>query len=162
MRELLLSCVVMRNAILLLASLLFLVSCTFRLINVILSSPSGDTIPFAVELADEPSEWEQGLMFRTNLPEERGMLFVFDEETEHVFWMKNTIIPLDLLFFRGDGSFVSSVTMEPCTADPCPLYSPLGPSRMALEVSAGTVARYGVAPGWLLRVPSLPRASIRL
>ncbi|RPI22311.1 MAG: hypothetical protein EHM57_05495, partial [Actinobacteria bacterium] len=53
------------------------------------------------------------------------------------FWMKNTLLPLDIAFFAGDGSFVDRLTMEPCPGDPCPVYRPSGPYRLAVEVPAG-------------------------
>ena len=69
-----------------------------------------------------------------------GMLFVFDSDTASGFWMKNTLIGLDIAFFASDGSFVDRLTMEPCSSDPCPVYRPSGPYRYAVEVAAGDLA----------------------
>jgi hypothetical protein len=62
---------------------------------------------------------------------------VWDADTGAAFWMKNTLIPLDIAFFSVDGSFVDRLTMEPCNADSCPLYSASGLYRYALEAPAG-------------------------
>ncbi|HET6921867.1 MAG TPA: DUF192 domain-containing protein, partial [Anaeromyxobacteraceae bacterium] len=72
-----------------------------------------------VELAADPAARERGLMFRRELPEGRGMLFVFEEEEEHSFWMKNTLISLDLIFVSGEGRVVGVVSRaEPLSLAP--------------------------------------------
>lgn len=78
------------------------------------------------------------------------MLFVSPTEEEQSFWMKNTLIPLDILFFTSSGDFVSSTTMFPCKEDPCPTYVSTGPARFALEVNAGFVKEHGIRKGWKL------------
>lgn len=90
-------------------------------------------------------------MGRTSLPDKTGMLFVFDTEQPLSFWMKDTLIPLDVLFFRADGTFVSGETMVPCQADPCPVYVSAEPSGLALEVPAGFAAVHSIGGGWSLR-----------
>ena len=69
-----------------------------------------------------------------------GMLFVFPVDSDGGFWMKNTLIPLDIVFFTADGGFVDALTMAPCTEDPCPTYRPGGSYRYALEAPAGDLA----------------------
>jgi hypothetical protein len=69
-----------------------------------------------------------------------GMLFVFQADSEGGFWMKNTLIPLDIAFFTADGGFVDALTMVPCVEDPCPTYRPDGSYRYALEAPAGGLA----------------------
>jgi hypothetical protein len=69
-----------------------------------------------------------------------GMLFVFQADSSGGFWMKNTVIPLDIVFFTADGGFVDALTMAPCTEDPCPTYRPNGSYRYALEAPAGDLA----------------------
>ena len=118
--------------------------------TIILGSSNGTALQLTVELADDPAEWEYGLMERTELPEGSGMLFVFGGEQPLEFWMKNTLVPLDVLFFDAAGLFLSSQTMEPCTADPCPLYPSSKPAKYALEVPAGFVEKYKVEAGWQL------------
>jgi uncharacterized membrane protein (UPF0127 family) len=80
----------------------------------------------------------------------RGMLFVWPDDVSSGFWMKDTLIPLDIAFFAADGSLVDRLSMVPCEADPCPSYRPSGPYRTALEVPAGGFE--GVAP-LVLAVP---------
>ena len=105
----------------------------------------------AVAVADEPGERAQGLMGISDLGDLAGMLFVYDADTQTSFWMKDTIIPLDIAFFAGDGSFVDLLTMEPCATDPCPFYHAAGPFRWALEVPAGDLE--SLATGVTLVVP---------
>jgi uncharacterized membrane protein (UPF0127 family) len=93
-----------------------------------------------VAVADDPEERGQGLMNVEDLGEIEGMLFVFPEEGPGGFWMKDTLLPLDIAFFTNEGELVEVLTMEPCSADPCPLYVPAGAFRFALEVPAGRFA----------------------
>ena len=119
-----------------------------------LLSPSfHEVLQLLVEVADEPSEQQQGLMFRRNISEGGGMLFVFPEPRMLSFWMKNTLIPLDVIFFDSQGMFVSSQRMVPCSSDPCSLYNSDSPARYALEVPAGYVEEHGVGAKWQLRFP---------
>ncbi len=92
-----------------------------------------------VAVADDSDERRQGLMGLEDLGDLDGMLFVFGGDTESGFWMKNTLIPLDIAFFNAEGVFVDGFRMEPCTADPCPTYRPGGSYRYALEMPAGTM-----------------------
>jgi len=93
-----------------------------------------------VAVAETPSQRSQGLMGVTDLGGLDGMLFVFQVDSDGGFWMKNTLIPLDIVFFTADGSFVDALTMAPCTGDPCPTYRPGGSYRYALEAPAGDLA----------------------
>jgi hypothetical protein len=93
-----------------------------------------------VAVADDPGERSQGLMFVESLGDLDGMLFVFDRDVRSGFWMKDTLIRLDIAFFSSDGVFVDGLTMEPCEVDPCPNYRPGGSYRYALEMPAGTMA----------------------
>ncbi len=115
-----------------------------------LLSPAGDQHGFSVEIADDPGEWEQGLMRRTRLNDNTGMLFMFKEAQPLSFWMKNTLIPLDIVFFDTDNRFLSAKTMEPCASDPCAIYPSDGSALTAFEVSAGTVKRLGIGPEGML------------
>ncbi|HEY7666318.1 MAG TPA: DUF192 domain-containing protein [Xanthobacteraceae bacterium] len=100
---------------------------------------------FAVELASTPEEQARGLMFRRELPEGQGMLFDFHQEQPTTFWMKNTYIPLDMIFIRGDGRILR------IAENTVPLSEALvpsgGPVRAVLEVVAGTAKKLGIAPG---------------
>lgn len=100
---------------------------------------------FAVEMAVTPEEQSKGLMFRKELPEGQGMLFDFHREQEATFWMRNTYVPLDMIFIRGDGR------IHRIAANTTPLSEALvnsgGPVRAVLEVVAGTARKLGIAPG---------------
>lgn len=109
-----------------------------------IASKSGVHV-FAVELASTPQEQATGLMFRRELPEGRGMLFDFHRDQPTSFWMKNTYIPLDMIFIRGDGRILR------IAENTVPLSENLIPSggsvRAVLEVIGGTARKLGIAPG---------------
>lgn len=91
-----------------------------------------------VEIADTPYLWSKGLMFRESLPDDGGMLFVFPDEKERAFWMKNTRIPLDMLFISADKRIVSiRKNAVPCTTLACPSYASGERAMYVLEVNAG-------------------------
>ena len=110
---------------------------------------NGDLLPitlpngtkFFVEVADTDQLREQGLMHRDHLAKDRGMRFVFEHEQIWAFWMKNTLIPLDVLWLDAEGRIVDVAEgMQPCEATPCPLYHPDQASSFALEIAAGRYA----------------------
>ncbi len=101
--------------------------------------------PFQVELAVTPEETARGLMFRKELPEGRGMLFDFKTDRPVSFWMKDTPLPLDIIFIRGDGRILRiAENTEPFSERLIPSG---GPVRGVLEVIAGTARKLGIAPG---------------
>ncbi len=118
-----------------------------------LTSPAGHSVEVTAEIARTEQTRRMGLMGRTELPNGHGMLFEFPQEQELQFWMKDTLIPLDILFFDTFGRFVSGTTMEPCNGDTCPIYPSEGPARYALEIAAGKAAEKGVGTGWTLTLP---------
>ena len=120
--------------------------------TVVLTAPSGREISIPVELADDDDERAMGLMHRKELARGTGMLFVFEDEKPLHFWMKNTHIPLDILYFNDAREFVSSQSMDPCTTDYCRTYPSCRAARYALEVNAGFVEKEGVGEGWKLKV----------
>lgn len=122
---------------------------------VLLTGPDGSQKTVFAEVADSDMERQNGLMNRTSLNVSTGMLFVFDQPQELSFWMKNTKIPLDILFFNDEGAFVSRAAMEPCLDDPCSIYPSHGPSLYALEVNFQEPATVNVGPGWKLTVPQI-------
>lgn len=112
-----------------------------------LSTSKGDFI-FGVEIADTSEERTKGLMYRENMEENHGMFFIFDSESELNFWMKNTYIPLDIIFFDVDKKVLSiHKNVQPCKNDPCELYSSLRPAKYVLEVNAGVSDLLNVQEG---------------
>ncbi|MCK4657936.1 MAG: DUF192 domain-containing protein [Phycisphaerae bacterium] len=112
---------------------------------------------FRVWIADDPQEVTQGLMFVTKeqmspLPDgtDRGMLFLFDYDRTTGFWMRNTIIPLDIAFIGADGAIVTIHTMAPLVEQS---YWPDGPYRYALEVNANLFSEYGIRKGDQVQIP---------
>ena len=85
------------------------------------------------ELALTPAQQQRGLMFRRKAPAD-GMLFVFPEDTRGGFWMKNTLVPLTIVFFDRAGKRVRKLSMTPCRKDPCAIYDPGRRYRFALEL----------------------------
>jgi len=112
-------------------------------------------VDVVVEIVDTPAARERGLMYRSALADGAGMLFVFDEEAEHAFWMKNTLIPLDMIFIRGDGTIAgirentTPLSLAPVTVG--------RPSRWVLEVPGGWAARNGVRTGDRVELPPAAR-----
>ena len=111
------------------------------------------TLRFHVEVVDTADERALGLMNRESLPRFSGMLFVYDRPQPVAFWMKNTLIPLDILYFDTDRRLVSmQLNVPPCKGDPCPIYPSNAPARYVLEVSAGTAHRIGAQVGDELKI----------
>jgi uncharacterized membrane protein (UPF0127 family) len=107
---------------------------------------------FQVELATTPPQRERGLMGRTQLAPNGGMLFVFEQSARHCFWMRNTPLPLSIAFVDADGRIVSLADMQPHTET---LHCPPADIRYALEVRQGEFRRRGIAPH--AQVDGLPR-----
>jgi uncharacterized membrane protein (UPF0127 family) len=100
---------------------------------------------FSVEVVANDAERQKGLMFRKELPEGTGMLFDFQVEAPVSFWMKNTYVPLDMIFIRGDGTIASiAQNTEPMSERLIPSNAPV---RAVLEVIAGTTRKLGIKPG---------------
>ena len=103
------------------------------------------TTTFDVEIADTKSAREHGLMYRTSLPDRHGMLFDFGTDRDVIMWMKNTAIPLDMIFIEANGR-VRRIEHN-TTPESLRLIRSGGPVRSVLEVSAGTAQKYGIEPG---------------
>ena len=115
---------------------------------------------FAVEVADDDAERARGLMFRDSLAAEKGMLFIHDIEEPQAYWMKNTKIPLDILYFDSARRLVSQQRDVPaCTlGDGCPPYPSDAPARYVLELNAGQAEAIGLKDGTELKFgPGIPR-----
>lgn len=111
-------------------------------------STSGGTVETSpLWVADSDAERERGLMGRTSLPPDAGMVFRFPEPTDSGFWMKDTLLPLSIAFWGADGRIVAILDMEPCSADPCPIYRPGASYDTALEMRHGWFDEHGVEIG---------------
>lgn len=109
---------------------------------------------YSVEVATTEPQRERGLMFRDSLPPDHGMLFIHDREEPQAYWMKNTRIPLDILYFDNARRLVSQQRdVPPCTlGDACPPYPSLAPARYVLELNAGQAAELRLQDGVELRI----------
>jgi uncharacterized membrane protein (UPF0127 family) len=107
----------------------------------------GGPVRLDVEIADTDERREFGLMFREALPADSGMVFVYQTDETGGFWMKDTLIPLSIAFYDSNGRILRILDMEPCRADPCPVYDPGVAYRGALEVNRGAFRRWGVEAG---------------
>ena len=102
------------------------------------------------EVARTPMQTQTGMMFRREMAQHEGMLFVFDGLERRCFWMKNTLLPLSIAFIADDGRIVSLADMQPqseeshCSAEPV---------RFALEMNQGWFAKRGIKPGFKLKGP---------
>ena len=110
------------------------------------TTPDGRRIQ--LEVAANDNARARGLMFRERLADDRGMLFLFRDDDRHSFWMKNTLIPLDMVWLDASGTIVHIERgVPPCPGDPCPSVGPELDSRNVLELSSGGAARYDLEPG---------------
>ncbi len=120
--------------------------------EVVFINETGVEYSIRAEVADEPLEREQGLMFRNSMPEDAGMLFVFETERRVSFWMKNTFIPLDIIYFDQDLRVVK--IYENTTPNQTnELYDSEYLIKYALETNAGWVERSGIQVGDFVRLP---------
>ena len=112
---------------------------------------------YEVELAMDDASRMQGLMFRDQMAESHGMLFVFDRQEQQAFWMRNTRIPLDIIYFDDALRLVSvAAGVPPCTTQNCPSYPSKGSARFVLELNAGQARRLKLATGDVLTLaPSI-------
>ena len=122
---------------------IFLSNCA-AISNQVLIDNGKSLIKVNVEIADDNNERMNGLMFRKNLDKNSGMLFVFDDEKNQTFWMKNTLIPLDIIFIGKDMKIVDIKHATPCNEDPCKLYQSSKPAKYALEVNGNFTIKNGI------------------
>ena len=114
---------------------------------------------YSVEIADDDAERARGLMFRDEMADTHGMLFIHEREEPQSYWMKNTHIPLDILYFDNARRLVSQQRdVPPCSlGDACPPYPSNAPARYVLELNAGEAARLGLQDGAELKLgPGIP------
>ena len=114
---------------------------------------------FTAEIADTPERLERGYMYRREIGPNDGMLFIFSEPGIHSFWMKNTLVPLDIIWMNESFEVVHiQHATPPCVADPCPSYGPMSRVSYVLEVRGGTVRgeRLQVGDRLQITIPELP------
>lgn len=103
---------------------------------------------FELEIADTSEERQEGLMNRSSLEENKGMLFVFEKPGKYSFWMKNTKIPLDMIWINSDNEIVHiKHNAQPCKKDPCESYGPDEEANYVLEINGGLAKKTGLKKG---------------
>jgi uncharacterized membrane protein (UPF0127 family) len=118
---------------------------------------AGGRHKFRVEIATSPAQLQQGLMFRQQLAPDAGMLFDFQHSGRVSMWMKNTLIPLDMLFIDADGRIINIAERTvPYSLDPV---AAAAPARAVLELNGGTATRLGIRPGDRVLFPIFGNAS---
>ena len=116
---------------------------------------------YQVELALDDASRMRGLMFRDQMAATHGMLFAFDQQEPQAFWMRNTRIPLDIMYFDEALRLVSvAAGAPPCTTKSCPSYPSKGPARFVLELNAGHAHRLGLQRGDVLTLSDAVRSRI--
>ena len=105
-----------------------------------------------IEIALTDSERATGLMYRSSMPEDHGMLFIFEEERVLNFWMKNTEIPLSIAYIRENGLIIGIYDMNPFDET---TVSSIYPCKYALEVNKGWFAKHNIKPGDVIKLPSM-------
>ncbi|HKH57965.1 MAG TPA: DUF192 domain-containing protein [Rubrobacter sp.] len=120
--------------------------------TLVIDASGGKKVEVRVEVADDLAEQAKGLMDRTTLGENRGMLFVYPGERELSFWMKNTLIPLSIAFIDSERRIIDIQDMKPLDDEP-PHYVSAEPAQYALEVNQGFFEKGGVKVGDRVDVP---------
>ena len=105
-------------------------------------------IALIVELAETTADQERGLSYRSNMPIDHGMLFIFNQENLWGFWMHEMMFPLDIIWFNSQRQAVFiEDNLQPCTPQSCPIYTPSSPALYVLEVNAGFVTAHNIILG---------------
>lgn len=120
------------------------------------TAAGGEVCELCVWLADRPEARAQGLMHVTDLGDAEAMAFVYPVPTTSSFWMKNTVLALSIAFFDGDGAFLDSFDMDPCTTALCPSYPTAPGFRVAVEAPQGTLGDFLMVAGSTLELLDLP------
>jgi uncharacterized protein len=113
----------------------------------LLEPAAGRQSRVSLEVAADELARERGLSNRRKLPSGTGMVFLFPGDTGTAFWMKDTLVPLQIAFVGGDGRVVGLFEMPPCRAATCPTYAPARPYRYAVELPSGTFTAAGIREG---------------
>ena len=131
---------------------LFLLGCAQQSASQLTIETRQGEVPITIEIADSPDERQVGLMYRQTLGEDEGMWFVFDEEQPYSFWMKNTLIPLDIVYVDSNMQIIDIIRADPCLEDICKTYTPQAAATYVLEVNQNFTARAGVQIGNKVKV----------
>lgn len=130
-----------------------MVACSGTKVDGQWASPRGEVVfpdrtRVIVEIADTDAKRQRGLMFREQMAPTDGMIFLFDEPGNYPFWMKNTLIPLDMIWLDRDARIVSiAESVPPCKADPCPSYDHQGQALYVVEVVSGFAKQHKLKIG---------------
>ena len=107
-----------------------------------------DSTSFDVSIPETPEEFQRGLMYVESMPDSEGMLFIFKKQGHKSFWMKNCLIPLDMIFMDENMTVVDiKHSFEPCKKDPCPSYASKAPALYVLETNAGLAKKLKIEKG---------------
>lgn len=120
------------------------------------TAPDGSTCELCVWLADTGDRRSRGLMFVTDLGPADAMAFRYPQPHSGSFWMKNTLLPLSIVFYSPDGVFMEAFDMAPCTSDPCPSYRTPSGFLVAVEVPQGALDELGLVAGSTLELLDVP------
>ena len=135
--------------------LIFLTNCvqnSDKKSDQILIDNGHEDIAVNVQIADDSNERARGLMFVESLDENAGMFFVFERESYLTFWMKNTLIPLDIIFIDEKLKIVDIKNAMPCSQNPCELYKSTAPAKYVLEVNGNFTIKNSIRPGNKIKV----------
>lgn len=126
--------------------LLLLIACTAPHVPSVIFDTNPST-KFDIEIASKEEDMTKGLMFRESMLAEHGMLFVFESTRPLSFWMKNTLIPLDMIFMDENMTVIHIANAVPCKADPCDIYNSTSPGKYVLEINSGVAKQKGIVAG---------------
>lgn len=125
--------------------LVFLTSCAKK--EVVFIDNGIERIKIIAEVANTEEKRAMGLMFREDLDEDSGMLFIFNDEYQYTFWMKNTLIPLDIIFINENSYIVDIIRADPCEEEPCKSYKPKKSAKYVLEVNGNFTTENNIKAG---------------
>jgi hypothetical protein len=144
----------MKKNIILVFLWMLLTACMIRQPSQLTIVSQTEITTLTVEIAKTENERQHGLMNRRDLPENNGMLFVFQQPDIKTFWMKNTLIPLDMIFIADNHKIIHiEKNVPPCQSDPCPVYSSGKPVLYVLEVNGGFTDRHMITEGNTVVLP---------
>jgi uncharacterized membrane protein (UPF0127 family) len=141
-----------RNIALLMALIMLLAACGQQEQTKIIIRTEQKEVPISVEIVDTPEERQLGLMYRASMEENHGMWFVFEDAQPYAFWMKNTLIPLDMVFVDSNMQVVDIIKADSCLEDPCKTYTPKAAAKFVLELNQNFTDRAGVKVGNMVKV----------